>query len=384
MQPIPPQPGSAQDLRHFVGRKQTTALARQKLRNGTNLLLNDPRRMGKTYWIKHFAATTTDFTAVVVDYEGVRSREEFLLRTVDALRDSTLGAGMLDALRGFFDNFEPSIDAGPLKVKVALQKQSPAKTLADTLGVVADKSQQTVLICMDEVPLALRSIARAEGTECAIELLQTLRGLRQAESRIRWILAGSVGFHHVLAECGTTEGDINDLDNLPFGPLTDPDDRELAGRLLAGIDREPGEGATLRLVDRTGGIPYLLHKIASMLQERGPGQVNATDVDEAFEDFIDDPDDFRSFSHLLTRLEPNYGNDAGLARTILDLAAARTDSWVNVTQIESDLGSPEPFDAVLDSLVSDHYLVRRGLRIKWRYPVLQYIWARRTGLRDRP
>lgn len=265
MRAITPQPGSARDPRNFVGRERTTETATRKLLNGSNLLLNDPRRMGKTYWLSYFAETTRDFDPVLIDYEGVRTREEFLLRTVEALRKNHhFGNRYLETLKAFFDNFDTTFGSGPVKVKVALQHQSPAKLLADALVAVSENSPTTVLICMDEVPLALLGIAGAEGPESAREVLHTLRLLRQNLGNVRWIVAGSVGFHHVLTACGTTEGDINDLDSLPLGPLTSLEGEELAARLLLGIGRDVDQGTVNRLVERTGAIPYLLHKVAPL------------------------------------------------------------------------------------------------------------------------
>lgn len=384
MEPISPQPGSARDSRHFVGRAQTHAVADRKLRNGTNLLLNDPRRMGKSYWLTAYTSRTADFTSVVIDYEGVSSQEEFLLRTVDALRKSEplKASGLLARLGSLFKDVE--VAGGPVKIRVAFQQRTAASLLADVLRAAAESVDRTLLICMDEVPLAILNIARGEGSQPARELLQTLRLLRQSEPGIRWILSGSVGFHHVLEVCGSTEGDLNDLDGLPLGPLAEDEAIELAQRLLLGIDRAGAEGAVSRLIERTGGIPYLLHKVASLLDNGTRAAVTTDEVDEAFEDFIDEPDEFRAFAHILTRLEPTYGDDAGLARRILDGALSPDGAWSDLSELRASLGDPDRFAAVLDDLVSDHYLVQRGRRIRWRYLTLQYIWARRGTIWDRP
>ena len=54
-------------------------------------------------------------------------------------------------------------------------------------------------------------IASKEGPDAANHLLQTLRSLRRQGSRLRWIVCGSVGFHHVLRQCNATEGVVNDV-----------------------------------------------------------------------------------------------------------------------------------------------------------------------------
>ena len=38
---------------------------------------------------------------------------------------------------------------------------------------------------------------------------------------------------------------------------------------------------------------------------------------------------------------------------------------------------------VIEDLIKDHYLERRGRSVRWRYPALQYIWARKKGVWDR-
>ena len=384
MEPISPQPGSARDPRHFVGRRRTTKEATRKLSDGTSLLLNDPRRLGKTYWLTYFTGRTRDFTSVLIDYEGVSTRKDFLIRTVEELRKQLprFSRGLPTVLQALFENVE--VGGGPVKVRIAVQQQSPTSLLATTLAALVEHSDKPVLICMDEIPLAILNIARTEGAQSARELLQTLRRLRHTERGIRWILAGSVGFHHVLAECGTTAGEINDLDNLPLGPLTDSEAAELAQRLLLGIDRLPGEHTIDRLVERTGGIPFLLHKVASLLYNGEKAPVHPAEVDEAFEDFIDDPDEFRAFAHLLTRLEPNYGDEAQLAKQILNHTLSETNDWHELSEVRAALGPSPRLAGTVENLVSDHYLIQRGQRIRWRYPTLQYIWARRQAIWDRP
>ncbi len=385
MEPIHPQPGSARDPRHFVGRQDATLTATRRLKDGTSLLLNDPRRMGKTYWLTYFADRTEDFLPIIIDYEGVASRDSFLLRTVDALRKNQgLGPTFKTWLRAWFDNTDTEIGAGPLSVKVALQHQPSAKILEQTLAAVAEKAPRTVLICMDEVPLAILAIARNEGPASARELLETLRLLRQGQANIRWIMAGSVGFHHVLAECQTTPGDLNDLDNLHLGPLTESEAAELATRLVLGIGATGTPQIIGRLVERSGGIPFLLHKIVSLIADSRPLELTEAFVDEAFEEFIDDPDEFRAFAHVLARLEPTYGIQADLARRILDVTVRANNDWVPASHVSAVLEDPDAFDGVVENLISDHYLVRHGSSVRWRYPVLQYIWARRRNLWDRP
>ncbi|MCL2137811.1 MAG: hypothetical protein FWH40_09925, partial [Coriobacteriia bacterium] len=88
--PIQPQPGNADDPVDFVGRRDVDEYALQRLRSGSNLLLTDPRRMGKIYWMKHLCAITDEYRPVYIDYEGVTSSEGFLIKTASSLNSTAL------------------------------------------------------------------------------------------------------------------------------------------------------------------------------------------------------------------------------------------------------------------------------------------------------
>lgn len=383
LEPIPPQPGSPGDRRHFVGRELTTRFAEQCLSEGTNLKLTDPRRMGKSSWIEYFCATTTAFTPVYIDYQGVRTVEEFLTRTGEKLgREQGLPDRARSALRGFFDNLGiEEIEAGPVKVTVGVAGLSAPELLRNTLLAVNEHAadRRPVLVCMDEVPWAIRNITGREGAEAACELLQTLRALRGEARRIRWILCGSIGFHHVLRRCGATVGEINDLGNLPLGPLEGAEATELAHRLLLGAGREPQGVSVSTLVRECGGIPFLMHKVASLLRVQGSGPVDAEQVSVAFEEFIDDRDESHAVTHLLERLDLNYGDAADRAGRVLDVLAV--DGAMGRGSLAEKVGDdPSGLRGTVDLLIDDHYLRDHGNELAWRYDVLRRVWVRRRHL----
>jgi hypothetical protein len=373
MEPLLPQPGSTIDPRNAVGRNGTTERARRELRAGNSLGLNDPRRMGKTVWLDLFCAAPGDgFEAVKIDFEGVRTCQEFLERAATALSaHQSLPGQALRKLRTLFDSVEVS---GPVTVKVGVSTRAPTELLSDTIRSVDDhlEGQFVLVIAMDEVPIAIGNIARNEGPAAANQLLQTLRGLRRTGSKLRWIVCGSIGFHHVLRQCEATEGVVNDLINLPLGPMEVAEAQELGQRLLMGIERQPEAGALDALVTVSGAIPFLIHALAHRLYEAGSDAVSTQDVKAAFAEFVDDRDDSRAVTHLVTRLDPLYGDRARAAEALLDRVAA--ESPVDETDAGVDGG-------ILDDLCDDHYLVKHGGAVGWRYDVLRRIWVRRRGLR---
>jgi hypothetical protein len=342
------------------------------LRAGNSLGLNDPRRMGKTVWLDLFCASPgSGFEAVKIDFEGVRTCEEFLVRTATALSaHQSLPSKALRKLGTLFDSVEVS---GPVTVKVGVSTRAPTDLLSDTIHSVADHLDGPVVlvIAMDEVPIAIGNIAHNEGPDAANQLLQTLRGLRRSGGRLRWIVCGSIGFHHVLRKCEATEGVVNDLINLPLGPMEIAEARELGQRLFMGIERQADAQALDALVTTSGAIPFLIHALAHRLYESGSGAVSAQDVEAAFTAFVDDRDDSRAFTHLVTRLDPLYGERTPAAEALLDRIAVA--GAIDETEAGLDGG-------ILDDLCDDHYLLRQGGTVGWRYAVLRRIWVHRRRL----
>lgn len=372
MDPLLPQPGSTIDPRNAVGRHGTTTRARTELLRGSNLGLTDPRRMGKTVWIDLFCADPNDgLAAIKIDYEGVHTCEEFLFRTVTALRAHvSLPRQALAKLKALFEGIELT---GPVSIKPGVSTRPPTDLLVETIRSVDEHlAEGTVLvIAMDEVPIAIGNIADTEGPSAANHLLQTLRAMRRRDSRLRWIVSGSVGFHHILRQCGATEGVLNDLVNLPLGPLEVADATEMVERLFLGIERTAEDEAIVAMVEHSGRIPFLVHALAHRLHDAGTGPVSAGDVTSAFADFMDDRDDSRAVTHLVTRLDPHYGDRARAAEALLDQIAI--DGPINSADLQADAD-------LLDDLIDDHYLVEQNRVVRWRYDVLKKIWIHRRRL----
>lgn len=380
LDPIVPQPGSDRDPAHFVGRVATTTRARERLAAGASLLLTDPRRMGKTSWMHAFAAREKGFRCYILDYEGVSTVENFLIRTGEELvKNEALPEKGIRSLKKIFGNVDIEL-SGPITIKTYHRQTSPHRLLADALKTLDEDTSGIVpLVMMDEVPLAIYNIARREGSGAASELLQTLQELRQKTTKVRWIVTGSIGFHHVLQRVGMTQGVLDDLEYLPLGPLPDDEAGELARRLLLGIGQMPGDTIIETLVKASGGIPFVLHKVAGTLDQRYRRVIGPSEVRECFEDFIDDPDKFRWFEHYLTRVGPYYGERASLAERVLRATLSDTNDWIPVDTLPPEDG----VNKILEDLTKDHYLERRGRSVRWRYPAVQYIWARKKGEWDR-
>lgn len=405
--PLIPNPGSERDPKNFVGRAEVFERALNMLSAKQNILLSDPRRMGKSFWLQTFVhqmENGTSYRAIYVDYQGVNSLEEFLTETARALAASnTLPERFAKRLAAFFDNVDIKLSTGALELKSAIR--SSPKTSVEILNELIiqldsdleeNRKKAPLLIVMDEVSDAVWKIADDGRPNEAKNLLQRLQHLRKNTKNIRWIIAGSIGFHHVLALVRSSTNVIIDLNTLKFGPLMNADAELLARRLALGINRPISQDALTFIVEITNGFPALIQKLFDMMlydqegQSAAGTQIESSEIEQRLEDFITDRDNSRDVTHYTTRIDLYYLSKTKMALSILNIMARKTGytPYKSLKQaVEKSLGEnfdEEQFINTIGMLCDDHYLVEQradgSSKVAWRYPIIQRIYQRRKKL----
>jgi len=107
-----------------------------------------------------------------------------------------------------------------------------------------------------------------------MDLLDTLRGLRQTHANLRMIYTGSIGLHHVvtaLREEGYVNSPVNDMRTVEVPPLDDGHAEALAKALIQGeglISSAPDETAAI-IAKRVDAIPFYIHHVVAAMADRG-------------------------------------------------------------------------------------------------------------------
>lgn len=383
---IRPAPGSPIDTSNIVGRDELVAQMWRDTQAGMNLLMTDPRRMGKTAALSRYRKLAPKGAVTAhADFEAVADTASFVYTLMKCLREHLPARHRArNAIEQRFEFADLNATTRHAGVKAVFKGRHVTEIMTTTLAAVSSElGRDRLMITMDEVSIALLEIGRRDP-DGAVQLLRSLRKSRQELPNIGWVLAGSVGFHHVLRILGEGEGAINDLVAQPVGPLDRKSARILADALFRGIERPPAADAAEAMVQVTGGIPFLIHYCAHLLRDGSHDPVSAHAVQQAMDNFIMDRDQSRAVTHFVTRLEPYYGDDVDDARAVLDYLCA-----VGPSDNDAIRGAVSRFDAeggierlrtLMDLLVDDHYLVKRQGVWEWRYPVLATIWASRRGL----
>ncbi len=380
-----------------IGRDRLIQRLWETLKSQSVVLVAE-RRIGKSCINKKMVAETPDnLLTVYRDVEGITTPIDFVERVYrDVAEHLTVlkrTAGRVSALLKQLAGVEI---AGLVKFPEAAAGHWKA-LLESTLEDLAEHQDRLVVLFWDELPSMLKSIADNSGEPVAMEILDTLRGLRQMHGRLRMVYSGSIGLHHVTAalrEAGHGNPATNDMRIVEVPELALEDASFLAGELLDGEQLQcEDRDATAECIARaTDCIPYYIHWVVAAMKDRG----NVADAKLAerivAEALVDDQDRWH-LQHYRDRLKEYYGEDRlPVVLALLDELAA-ADGPVEFDQLRSSLatafhpdasqtagrilgGDRELLRAILTLLQRDHYIRRQpddGTYV-FRFPLIQRWW----------
>ena len=345
-----------------------------------SVILSAERRMGKTSVIKKMRSdATADKLPIYRDLEDVRSPLEFVntvFQDVEAYltrlnRTAKKTRAWLTQLGGaeFSGVKFPEIAAPHWKA-----------LLTETIADLVENQESTLIFFWDELPYMLRNI----GDESAMELLDTLRSIRQRYPRVRMVYTGSIGLHHVIADLrkeGYTNDPTNDMYPQEVPPLSTKDATTLARKLLEGenIVTPDIQGTAVAIADELNNIPFYIHHLIVKLKLRG-GSGDAEVIKEIIADSFDDQMNPWKMEHYHERIESYYDDkQRPYAMNLLDILAVANqplffDELFNRLKQEPETQDKEIARKVLSLLQKDYYIQKGDLGFQFRYPLIQKYW----------
>jgi len=313
---------------NVIGRDRMIKRLWETLENQSVVLVAE-RRIGKTTVIRKMEAEAPENTVVTVrDIEGVSSPIEFVERvTQDVVGHLSKSGKSVRLLKSFVKSLSGvELKLNMLGVKfpnIAAPhwKELLEKVLAD---LAEDKNQQAILI-WDEMPWMLQKIIKTAGEREAMDLLDTLRGLRQTYTNLRMVYTGSIGLHHVitaLRDDGYVNSPVNDMRTIEVPPLNNTDAGKLAKELIQeeGLEcNQPDDtaGCISRLVD---AVPFYIHHVVAAMVDRGC-TATPENAQKAVKQALVAPQDPWDLEHYRSRLCEYYSDKAELVREILNQLA---------------------------------------------------------------
>jgi hypothetical protein len=379
-------PGGYLDPEDIVGREAEIARYWRVLER-QGLVISAERRIGKTQILRKMQAVgKTGFVTFYQELERVHSLTELvaqLYRTVDHILPTLtrLKAKVVEAFHVL------SIERiGDLKLPQAAENWKPLLTAAikDVLDVV--QPDRTVFM-WDELPLMLHNLARREGADKTIQLLDLLRHIRQVHGEhVRFLFTGSVGLHLVLKSLraqGNANDPTNDMQNETVPPMSDADTRLLAQQLAGCLTHAPADASAIaeRAAGAIGGFPYHLHHVFDRLDQLGR-PATLEDVGRAVDELVFADNDPAHLSYNVERIETYYdAADQPVALATLDAVAASDEpltmeGLTNLVRHKLPHATETHVKDICLLLRQDHYLGLDpgGRRYDFRWPLVKRWW----------
>jgi AAA+ ATPase superfamily predicted ATPase len=391
-------PGGQIDSADIVGRDVVIAELWERLA-GQSVLLTAERRMGKTTVVKQMVKESDPMVySIYRDLEKVVSPAEFVSNILTDISGYQKGTKWIEGLFGKFTKSFAGWQFGNI-IKIPETSTDRWKEILENaieylmshpLSVDdwedGQKGKQMIFF-WDELPMMLDNFLKREnGALVAMEVLDTLRALRQTYPQLRMVYTGSIGLHHVvnkLKDAGYNNAPTNDMYTCDLQPLELDDAIELAEQLLEGenlatTDRAAVAKEISQQVDR---FPfYIQHTILKLKSLRQ--QISPNLVQEQINKALCEPNPW-DMNHYQDRIKTYYrdGSDR-IALAILDTLAMAT-SKLSLEEIR-DRNLPiqdiEVLRTVLRLLRQDGYLIMNvDKTYSFRYGLIQRYWQYQRG-----
>ena len=223
-----------------------------------------------------------------------------------------------------------------------------------------------------------------------MELLDTLRALRQSHPSLRMVFTGSIGLHNVLTalrRAGYANAPTNDMRTLDVPALGDEDAVHLASALIRGevLHARDLELTATAIAQQVSNLPYLIHSVVSGMVERGFPEIGPEQVANFVRANLTDAQDPWHLAYYHERIRTYYTDvEQALTWPVLD-ALARTDKPLGLAELQGQLGGAagdiELLRQVLVQVQRDHYIQQEeDGRYRFRFPIIQRHWVLYRGL----
>ena len=390
-------PGGQIDLKEVVGREAIIEQIWDTL-DQQSIRMNAERRIGKTTIIKKLCSEPRQgWVPIFQDLEQYHTAVEFaasVFREVETHLSSFNKTArharrLLESLGG--------AEVGRVFKLPDFAQEKPWKEIISSAiqDIIenCEKIEKRPLFLWDEVPFMLDNIKKHEGETVAMEVLDTLRALRQtyASRGLRMVITGSIGLHHVinsLKHQGYANSPLNDALAIQVSALDATSAQELASKLLQGEGINTGhlQETAVAIAKISDGFPFYIHHIVKSMKQ--VGQPETLDiVEQIVVRQLLSADDPWELNHYRDRIGIYYGKKHEKAVLgILDSISVSSNAMsLNALLAELKavglLDDRELLIELLRLIEQDHYLTRNSDgHYSFQFPLLQRWWKLSRGL----
>ncbi len=356
--------------------------------------MNDLRRIGKTMILEAMKEDPLEGWIVIKkDLGRCSTPEEFAALVYrDALAELKGRAKLMRRMEELIGKAS-GVQIGPVTLpdgRVAPWKEVLERTFAD-LDQVVEKTGRRVVFLWDEVPFLLDNVIKnaddGDGQKLAMQVLDAIRSLRQDYPRVKMVLTGSIGLHHILAQLREVDyinSPLNDMKPVAPGPLAAADGVAFAAQMLQARGVEGDDGCAEEIATLVGHVPFYIESFVDGL--RTGEEIRREDLEGRLAERLTDEDDDWDLPHYAARLHRYFGQKEKMALAVLDHLAREEApasngeifEAVKAAEVGGDL---EDLRKLLKLLHRDHYLEKdRDGRWAFRLAIVRRWWRLDRGL----
>ena len=321
-----------------------------------HVLFLAPRRTGKTSVLLDLQRNAPERT-VFLDLEGFDHPDAWIDAMIDGL-SRIKDERWLQKLKQFGD-FLPRLKSEYVAIAAA-DWHAKGQGLMNAL----QQLDEPVWFLLDEFPIMIDHIAKTHGVALAESALHWIRRLRQQhpESRVRFLLTGSIGLDSVLRRHGI-RGVANDLRRESLTPLSPEAALSFSLQLARDNQIVLSEALAQDYLQRLGpGLwPFFIQLFIAELQDTDPPPATIADIDRIYLTIARNKRN-QYAANMWDRLGDIFNTaELAAARDMLKKVAAQP-AGIASPQLRAQLHQLEAddFDYVLDVLQHDGYLTETG------------------------
>ena len=380
-------PGGQISPNEIVGREELIDRLWERL-NQQSLIFSGERRIGKSSILKKMTAEPpAEMLPIYRDLEGIRTPIEFVEAVWQDTETYLRNEGKARRVREYISKLTGSYFDGYQFPEVTTQhwKILLTRTIED---LVTLQNKQVVLI-WDEMPHMLGNFS----DEVAMEVLDSLRSLRQTYPDVRMIFSGSIGLHHIiknLQKAGYSNDPTNDMYPIEGQPLSLAEATQLTVNLLQGedISVEDLEQIAEDIAIAVDCIPFYIHHLVNQFKDVD-GVIDGETIAQTINESLRSTVNLWKMDHYRERIDNYYNEEQKpYALEILDILSINPPTsfsrlW-QYLKSEPETKDKEMARTVLRLLLKDYYLIQEdnlsGSMYTFRYQLVQKYWRISRGL----
>jgi uncharacterized protein len=382
----------------FWGRERELANLAELIRDGANIAINAPRRIGKTSLMREVARRMeNDFLAIHVDLQGAVAPEDLVVELTLASSDHReLHKRALGVFRDVLGEVK-HIQARELAIEIRNGASTDWQGKANRLLDEFVANTPPVVIYFDELAILVNRLLKGHDYAITPERIaavdQLMSWLRQASIRhtrkIRFVIASSIGLAPVLAQAKLT-ATLNTFTPFHLAAW----DRETARGALVALANHAqvtwADGAPDAVLDRLGiHVPHHVQVFWRSLREdvrrRNVFYVTTDDVERVYQSDLLGAHGHLELAHYEERLSTTLGSHlAALAVDLLSETAITGALSITSARALAASGDAQQLRDVIGVLVHDGYLQLEGDAYVFSNKLLRDWWHNRHRLTHRP